>query len=124
MSAPSLPSRKTGQDRYPFEGSDEFRSSRNRRRIRCEVLLHFRPQISASPFRVRLALYRLLFWCAEPMRKQILLIALLFVSLPLLAGCATGDSWYYPYGPSYFGPETGSEGADSPSGFIGQPRPT
>jgi len=48
---------------------------------------------------------------------------LLFMAALTLAGCVTGDAWYYPYGPSYFGENSPELSAPrTPSEFIGMPR--
>ncbi|MBC8868124.1 MAG: hypothetical protein H8E44_01835 [Planctomycetes bacterium] len=53
------------------------------------------------------------------MKKRLAYVAFFLAFLPL-AGCATGDAWYYPYGPSY------SEEEPSPQNvkqYLSQPRP-
>lgn len=51
------------------------------------------------------------------------LTILLLAVLPLL-GCATGDQWYYPYGPAYFEQGAFAESEHlTPDGFISSARP-
>ena len=57
------------------------------------------------------------------MKIRLILTTLLLAMLTLL-GCATGNQWYYPYGPTYFGRETLIESERlTPDGFISFPRP-
>jgi len=57
------------------------------------------------------------------MRKLTTLVLLAAVSLPLLAGCARGDAWYYPYGPPYFGGKNVGKEPQTVESFIGGKRP-
>jgi hypothetical protein len=57
------------------------------------------------------------------MKIRYKLTILVFAALPLL-GCVTGDKWYYPYGPAYFGQDELIKSERlTPSGFISLPRP-
>jgi len=52
------------------------------------------------------------------MKKRLAYVAFFLAFLPL-AGCATGDAWYYPYGPSYSEEEPAPQSVKQ---FLSQPR--
>ena len=56
--------------------------------------------------------------------KKYLLATIILLAAVATVGCASGNAWYYPYGPSYFG---GDEPVDDTpktvTGFLSQPRP-
>jgi len=54
----------------------------------------------------------------EIMKKRLAYVAFFLAFLPL-AGCATGDAWYYPYGPSYSEEEPAPQSVKQ---FLSQPR--
>jgi hypothetical protein len=53
------------------------------------------------------------------MKKRLVCVVLLPAFL-LLAGCATGRAWYYPYGPAYFEEEPGPRTIKD---YLSQSRP-